>query len=782
MKFNLKNVLFSIAMFVSVLALVGLVSTNKAEAAPISSNGTGGGAWSDIATWGGGVVPGSSDAVTILSGDVITVDTVALAASVLFDTTTVANGITISGTNSLTVSGNITMTLPTAGPVNQTIAVGAGTLSAVNIAMVGSTTAGRNVILSVSTGTINVTGNITFGADATTIAQSQVISTGDSDINIGGNFGTGTNNGTLTTSGTGRITFNGTGAQSMGIHTTYNNVTIAGTGNTVTASGTTTVGGTLDVTTGTFAAGTSTLTVTGTTTVATGGTVTNTGGTVVMSTLNINGSGTMTNSATLTIGTALGGTGALINAATGTLNIGFGGVPTITTLTATAVGNVVNYVAASPSCKATAYDILNFTNSGAVVCATTSAKDITLGGTVTWTTSASPTLTGTLTVGAGTTLNNTVGYTITAPTVSVAATGALNNAGTLTSATVITIAGTLTNTGTVNATASLTGVGSFVNSTNGTLNLGGVTFDVSTLTLSAAGNTVNYNRANVQTVRAGVTNYVNLGLLGTGIKTVGAGKTISGNLTIGNGAKAALTGDTTANRLILGNSTVRAGIWGAVGTATVVYASDDFFSGTAGKVTAANGRSVSYIGDIDNTETTTTTGSNGTTTTTTTTTTPSLIVTAVSTTTTPTATTISGCEGKTSGFSTVNGLSCSGNTTTVTTTTPLVIAGCSGGTTGFSTVNGQSCATNGTSVTTSNTYNFGTKTLRNGSRGDSVKELQRFLNKFLKMNLKEDGALGPKTIKVIKQWQKDHGLVADGLVGAKTKAMMNKEAEDDKED
>jgi peptidoglycan hydrolase-like protein with peptidoglycan-binding domain len=35
-----------------------------------------------------------------------------------------------------------------------------------------------------------------------------------------------------------------------------------------------------------------------------------------------------------------------------------------------------------------------------------------------------------------------------------------------------------------------------------------------------------------------------------------------------------------------------------------------------------------------------------------------------------------------------------------------------------------------------------------------------------------DGKLGPKTIAVIKTWQSNHGLVADGLVGPKTKAMM----------
>jgi peptidoglycan hydrolase-like protein with peptidoglycan-binding domain len=106
-----------------------------------------------------------------------------------------------------------------------------------------------------------------------------------------------------------------------------------------------------------------------------------------------------------------------------------------------------------------------------------------------------------------------------------------------------------------------------------------------------------------------------------------------------------------------------------------------------------------------------------------------------------------------------------------------MIAGCGSGTTGFSTVSGQSCATNGTTITTSTSYNLGTVTLKNGSKGESVKQLQKLLNKLLNMSLKEDGILGPKTIAVIKKWQKDHGLVADGLVGPKTKAAMQAEVE-----
>ena len=70
-------------------------------------------------------------------------------------------------------------------------------------------------------------------------------------------------------------------------------------------------------------------------------------------------------------------------------------------------------------------------------------------------------------------------------------------------------------------------------------------------------------------------------------------------------------------------------------------------------------------------------------------------------------------------------------------------------------------------------YNFGIKTLKNGSKGDAVMELQRFLNEKLDLGLVVDGKLGPKTIAVIKKWQKANGLVADGLIGKLTKAKMN---------
>ena len=102
---------------------------------------------------------------------------------------------------------------------------------------------------------------------------------------------------------------------------------------------------------------------------------------------------------------------------------------------------------------------------------------------------------------------------------------------------------------------------------------------------------------------------------------------------------------------------------------------------------------------------------------------------------------------------------------TVTQTT--VSTGCSGGNL-YNTSTGQLC-----NNTVKRTYSLGTTTLKNGSKGEAVKELQRFLNDKLNLGLVVDGKLGPKTIAVIKQWQKNNGLVADGLIGAKTKAKIN---------
>ena len=77
--------------------------------------------------------------------------------------------------------------------------------------------------------------------------------------------------------------------------------------------------------------------------------------------------------------------------------------------------------------------------------------------------------------------------------------------------------------------------------------------------------------------------------------------------------------------------------------------------------------------------------------------------------------------------------------------------------------------------TPAKTENSGVKTvkvelqqLKNGSRGTQVKTLQRLLNGMFYDCGTVDGIWGAKTNKAVLAFQKDKGLVADGIVGTKT--------------
>ena len=59
-----------------------------------------------------------------------------------------------------------------------------------------------------------------------------------------------------------------------------------------------------------------------------------------------------------------------------------------------------------------------------------------------------------------------------------------------------------------------------------------------------------------------------------------------------------------------------------------------------------------------------------------------------------------------------------------------------------------------------------TPTLRRGSKGDAVKQLQQ------KLGISADGDFGPGTEAAVKKWQAANGLTADGIVGPKTLAAL----------
>ncbi|MBC7943560.1 hypothetical protein H7X68_03635 [Candidatus Saccharibacteria bacterium] len=260
----LKHVKTSRILFFGVVFLVLIFSflpTYKTAAAS-SCLSTGSGDWNVAGTWTncGGGIPGLADSATIASGHIVAVVVDSSAASLTINANSVAggNGVTISSGKKLDITGATTLAAPTTA--TSSLSVGNGLLSAGSISITGGANGNRFATVSVDSGTVTVAGSITFAGSA---ARARYISTGASTTNVGGDFGAG---GTLTTSGTGVINFNGVGAQTIGAYSTYNNIQI-NSGGPVVFGGTTTIGGTLLVNMGTLDMGAASPTVVGATTI-----------------------------------------------------------------------------------------------------------------------------------------------------------------------------------------------------------------------------------------------------------------------------------------------------------------------------------------------------------------------------------------------------------------------------------------------------------------------------------------------------------------------------------
>ncbi len=405
-----KNVFRSLV--VVSMAFFCFVFFSPTDVSAATRTASGGGFWSDTAVWGGAAVPTSSDDVIIADGVSVTVDINANANSIVFNSSTASNNITINSSISLGVATNITINAPSADNVTSAVFVSTGSLYVDGDILIngGSTGTARISLVSVITVNIQVLGDITFSG---TPARAQFNSGGNSTIYIGGDFGSG---GALSMPGGGTMYFNGSGAQAIAAYSNYNHITINNGSTTTLSSGSFMMAGNLSVS-GTFDIG-SAIAVGGTTTVNSGGTITvssgvagdlaftglvtvasggtwnetaatsvnfsggltNSGtftastgnhffdgtaktitGTISIPTVTI--SGTTSNAGTLTVSTALAGASTLTNSATGTLNIG--GTSGITGLTSTATGNIVTYnKSGAQTVKEVSYDTLNLSGSG----------------------------------------------------------------------------------------------------------------------------------------------------------------------------------------------------------------------------------------------------------------------------------------------------------------------------------------------------------------------------------------------------------------------------------
>ena len=74
------------------------------------------------------------------------------------------------------------------------------------------------------------------------------------------------------------------------------------------------------------------------------------------------------------------------------------------------------------------------------------------------------------------------------------------------------------------------------------------------------------------------------------------------------------------------------------------------------------------------------------------------------------------------------------------------------------------------------------RTLRKGDRGTDVEEVQRILNQDPRYPTKVDGIFGADTVTSVRAFQADHGLTADGIVGAKTNAKLREVSLPDEDD
>lgn len=194
--------------------------------------------WGDANNWNPNGVPTSGETVTIGDNYIVNINVEAVCSSL-----TLASGgnditVTISGTNSLTVTNSITINNGTGNGDNRILSVGSGTLSCSSISIIDTGNNNRYSDVTLSTGIINVTGNITMGGNAT---RNNIVFSNTGVLNIGGTI----TGGGITPS-TGTVNYNRSGDQTIGAYD-YNNLTTSGSGNktlTTPVNGTVSIQGT----------------------------------------------------------------------------------------------------------------------------------------------------------------------------------------------------------------------------------------------------------------------------------------------------------------------------------------------------------------------------------------------------------------------------------------------------------------------------------------------------------------------------------------------------------
>lgn len=231
-------------------------------------NGTTNTDWGTASNWSLNLVPTSAHDVVIPNSNAANANPVISITNAVCNTLTLANGnransVTVNSGATLVVSGAISMQAASAS-ITKAFIVN-GTVVAASLSMADPGTDNRLDELSIGTGSIVLTGDLTMPGNAT---RNKITFTGSGTLSVGGAM-----TGGGLTAGTGTVIFWGSGAQTIPAYTYYN---LSCTGsNTKTAAAALTVGNNLNIASGvtmnmsTFALTGATITTTGTGTLRT---------------------------------------------------------------------------------------------------------------------------------------------------------------------------------------------------------------------------------------------------------------------------------------------------------------------------------------------------------------------------------------------------------------------------------------------------------------------------------------------------------------------------------
>ena len=278
MSFDLPYINKITKFFAIFVALSGLCLHGYGQAVgDYQTNATGSWNWSTTANWqrwngttwvapGANGYPGQNagtGTVTILNNHNVTLNVSPANNVVALTINPGANATALAfGGFTLNVTGDVNVNNTTTN-IAKSIALNTGTLNCNNLYLTSSGgNDNRDAFVVLTTGTLNVTGNITMSAVA---SRTYIRFNGGGTVNVGGTITGGTitsaagGGGSVPTSGT--VVYNYAGAQNVGTYAYYN-LGISGSGNKA-IQGNISVAGTLTLTAGTLTIGTNTLTLNG---------------------------------------------------------------------------------------------------------------------------------------------------------------------------------------------------------------------------------------------------------------------------------------------------------------------------------------------------------------------------------------------------------------------------------------------------------------------------------------------------------------------------------------